>query len=89
MGSSPEDFSVRAGHYLGELNAIHPFRDGNGRTQREVIRALSLLNGYYLRWSRVTAEQMHQASRLSFQSGDYAGMVNLIRTALEPADGKD
>jgi cell filamentation protein len=25
-------FALRAGHYLGEINAVHPFREGNGRT---------------------------------------------------------
>lgn len=25
-------FTIRAGFYLGEINAIHPFREGNGRT---------------------------------------------------------
>ena len=32
---------------LDNLNYIHPFREGNGRTQREVIRALALAKGYY------------------------------------------
>ncbi|UXN02103.1 Fic family protein (plasmid) [Xanthomonas hortorum pv. pelargonii] len=29
-----DDFASRAGHYLGEINALHPFREGNGRAQR-------------------------------------------------------
>ena len=37
-GLRPLDFSLRAAHYLGELNALHPFREGNGRTQRELIK---------------------------------------------------
>src|SRR5487761_1517779 len=32
-GSSREQFAVRAAHFLASLNAIHPFREGNGRTQ--------------------------------------------------------
>lgn len=28
------------------LNYMHPFREGNGRTQREVIRVLALSKGY-------------------------------------------
>ena len=31
---------------LDNLNYFHPFREGNGRTQREVIRSLALLKGY-------------------------------------------
>jgi cell filamentation protein len=36
-GLGPERFSQRAAYYMGELNAIHPFRDGNRRTQREFV----------------------------------------------------
>ena len=31
---------------LDNLNYFHPFQEGNGRTQREVIRSLALLKGY-------------------------------------------
>ncbi|WP_446453802.1 Fic/DOC family protein [Tuanshanicoccus yangjingiae] len=31
---------------LDNLNYFHPFREGNGRTQREVIRSLALSKGY-------------------------------------------
>ena len=31
---------------LDNLNYFHPFREGNGRTQREVIRSLALMKGY-------------------------------------------
>ena len=32
---------ARTAFYLGELNALHPFREGNGRTQREFIQLLA------------------------------------------------
>ncbi len=37
-------FCKRAAFYIGELNAIHPFCDGNRRTQCEFIRQLALRN---------------------------------------------
>jgi cell filamentation protein len=37
-----DTFAGRAAYFLGELNAAHPFREGNGRTQREFIRELGL-----------------------------------------------
>jgi cell filamentation protein len=40
-GLSPDAFADRSAHYLGELSSIHPFREGNGRTQREFIRQLA------------------------------------------------
>jgi cell filamentation protein len=33
-------FASRSAYYLGEINAIHPFSEGNGRMQREFIREL-------------------------------------------------
>lgn len=76
-------FADRAAHCMGELNAIHPFRDGNGRTQREFIRQLAVRNGHALAWSRVTREQMYEASHRSFQSADNAGLAQVIRAAIE------
>jgi len=36
-GLEREHFVDRLAHYLAELNAIHPFREGNGRTQRAFV----------------------------------------------------
>ncbi len=47
-GLTPAAFSDRAAHYLGELNALHPFREGNGRAQREFLSHLADANGYYI-----------------------------------------
>lgn len=42
QGLDRDDFALRAGHYLGEINAVHPFREGNGRAQREFVRELGV-----------------------------------------------
>ena len=72
----------RLAHYLGELNAIHPFREGNGRTQRLFIEVLCQRLGYTLCFERITNDEMIRASQLSFQ-GDEAAMIALIERALE------
>ena len=41
-GLSKEDLTQRLAYYLSELNVLHPFREGNGRTIREFIRELAL-----------------------------------------------
>lgn len=71
-------FASRAAHYMGELNAIHPFRDGNGRSQREFIRELAGRNGYALDWGCVSREQMSAAAKLSFQQGDNSGLETVL-----------
>lgn len=43
-----EELSIRLAYYMSELNVLHPFREGNGRTIREFIRQLAFINGYIL-----------------------------------------
>jgi cell filamentation protein len=76
---------------MGELNAVHPFRDGNGRTQREFIRQPALRSRYTLDWSRVAREQVYEASQRSFQQGDNSGLEQLVRSALslDPESDRD
>jgi cell filamentation protein len=78
------DFCARAAYFMGELNAIHPFRDGNGRTQREFTRQLALKNGYSLNWSRITRAAMTEASIKSFQEADSSGLAAILQTAIDP-----
>lgn len=73
-----EIFSDRAAYFIGELNAAHPFREGNGRTQREFIRQLGMTAGHYIDWRATTAEEMIEASRLSHVSGDSSQFAELI-----------
>ncbi len=37
---SATEFSKKAARFLSELNAIHPFREGNGRTQMSLLTIL-------------------------------------------------
>lgn len=61
-GLKIEEFSNRSAHYLAEVNVLHPFREGNGRTQREFIRCLALSNGYSLDWKLQRKEDVFNAS---------------------------
>jgi cell filamentation protein len=79
----PQTFARRAGFYMGEINAIHPFRDGNGRAQREFIRELAVQGGWVIDWSRVTREQMMAASVESFTAGDSSGMAAIIELSMK------
>lgn len=56
-----EVFSARIAYYMSEMNMIHPFREGNGRTIREFIRQLALRAGYEIDWSLVEPETLLKA----------------------------
>ncbi len=44
--NSKDEIIKQLAKILDNLNYFHPFREGNGRTQREVIRSLALSKGY-------------------------------------------
>ena len=41
---SKEEMAKKLAYYMSELNVLHPFREGNGRTIREFIRQLAYVN---------------------------------------------
>lgn len=64
-GLEIEVFSGKTAYYMAELNMIHPFREGNGRTIREFIRQLALQAGYIIDWSQLDHDTILSASILS------------------------
>jgi cell filamentation protein len=69
-GLNKDEMSKRLSYYMGELNFLHPFREGNGRAQREFIRTLGLKNGYNLDWTRIDKQTMLNASINSVLDSD-------------------
>ena len=78
---SKEELAERLAYYLSELNVLHPYREGNGRTIREFIRELALKNGYNLNLSKVTPQDFLKASIKSI--ADTTDLANLIFICLE------
>ena len=72
-----EKMSERLAYYLSEINALHPFREGNGRTQREFIIVLARRAGYKVDFSKVSQEEMIQASEEAFYC-DYRHMNEIF-----------
>ncbi|MCY8737547.1 Fic family protein [Bacillus haynesii] len=57
-----DQFCERASYYMSEINILHPFREGNGRAQREFFRMLSMKNGFNIEWGLIDKEEMLDAS---------------------------
>lgn len=89
--AAKEDFDafikVFADNY-GDLNALHPFREGNGRTQREFARMVCLECGYDFNLSCTTHKEMLAASILSFDKGDSSMFVEIFSKAVTPHDAE-
>jgi fido (protein-threonine AMPylation protein) len=84
-GLDADEFSRRAGHYLGEINVLHPFREGNGRAQRAFVNQLAHAAGFHIGWEHVTREEMTRASIEAYH-GDAEHMAALIRRNLVDRD---
>lgn len=57
------EMSKKLAYVLSEINAIHPFREGNGRTQRMYIEQICKKNGrFYIDFSFITKQEMIEAS---------------------------
>lgn len=76
-----EKLSQRLAYYIGEINAIHPFREGNGRSQRLFIECLALHNGFQLDFAKISNGEMLEASAETFNL-KYEFMSKLLLRAL-------
>lgn len=76
-----------AGLY-GDLNALHPFREGNGRAQRTFIGLLCADVGVRLDWSTINSEG-NVAVSVASTRGDNTGLHAALRiTAGQPPDAE-
>lgn len=76
-----QQMGEKLGYYQAEINAVHPFREGNGRTQRMFIKQLAKHNGYTLEYAKIPEGQMLDASIKSFNQ-DYHDLQQLLTAAL-------
>ena len=78
------DFAGRAAEHLNELNAIHPFLDGNGRTQRAFLEIIAARAGHDIDIARIGPAAWNEASVQGFYKQDHRSMSVVIATAIVP-----
>lgn len=67
---------------LGDLNALHPFREGNGRAQRALIQLLARDAGYQLLWNEVDPAENIAVSTAAMSDPD--AFVPLLERIVAP-----
>lgn len=67
-------------YVMAELNIIHPFREGNGRSIREFIRLMAKRMGYDINWGNVDKKELFSASIASVY--DYKVLVDVLKGAV-------
>ncbi len=81
--NSKDEIIKQLAKILDNLNYFHPFREGNGRTQREVIRSLALSKGYS---AQIRVEQDDEIYNLYMDGtvyGDLGKLEELLGKILE------
>ena len=69
--------ACRLAHYLSEINAIHPFREGNGRVQRLFVSQLAEQVGYTLDYSALGQDEIYPVMQAAFL-GNEKPLTDLI-----------
>jgi cell filamentation protein len=83
-GLDARTFAASAAHFLAELNAIHPFREGNGRTQLSFLVELAERAGHSIPMRGLKPKAVLKAFVASFK-GNERPLRNIIERATSPS----
>ena len=72
-------FADRAAHYIAEINAIHPFREGNGRCQLTLLDILLSISGFEMDEDRIDPAEFMQAMISSFRGNNGPLARSIVR----------
>lgn len=91
-GLPSDDFAAQAAEYIGDVNRLHPFREGNGRTQFHYLKQLGHQAGHEIDLTRFDRDTWIQAS---IEANDFKteAMAGCIRRGMvsqtQPLDMED
>jgi cell filamentation protein len=67
---SKDQLIVAAAQFYSDLNALHPFRDGNGRTQRILFEHIIFNCGFFVSWEGISQDEWLEANIEGFLGYD-------------------
>lgn len=83
VGQAQDDFVVNVTDFYCSTNMLHPFREGNGRTQRAFLQQLIRNAGYDLRFSEIDPDELMIAT-IQAANGINDSLLNLFREHITP-----
>jgi cell filamentation protein len=83
-GMDRDTFIDRLAHHYDQVNYLHPFREGNGCTQRVLWTQVARQAGYDLDWRGVTGAVNDRASRDAMERQDLSGLRTMFATIVHP-----
>ena len=79
---TPKAFAIGAARIMGDLNFVHPFREGNGRMQYQFLKQLGARAGYRVDLRALNARQWMRAS-IAAHDGRYGRLAAAIYRAID------
>ncbi|EDK72806.1 filamentation induced by cAMP protein Fic [candidate division TM7 genomosp. GTL1] len=81
-GLPREQYVNRLAHYYSEINILHTFREGNGRTERVFFSQLVAEAGYRLAWELMNAGENLRACVAAYE-GDESILARMLDDLIE------
>lgn len=78
-----KDLAIKLAEILDNVNHLHPFREGNGRTQREFVRLLALEKGLTVNLSPPDSKSVYERYMKGTIESDLAVLTDLIFELIE------
>ena len=73
----------RLAYYFGELNVLHPFREGNGRTQKLLFDEIARRARYRIDWAEMDVDTLLEALIAVYRQQQYEVLERLFEMALQ------
>lgn len=78
------EIAEKLAEILDNINFLHPFREGNGRAQREFIRLLAFQKGYHLNLNPPDNKKIYNNYMKGTIDSDVKLLTELIKGELNP-----
>ncbi len=78
-----DDYINALAYYMGEMEALHPFMDGNGRATRFFFHEMSLKAGYEIGWGSADPDHFLEAN-VAALDGDYQALIDVLEEIIIP-----
>ena len=78
-----DDFINDIAYYMGEMEALHPFIDGNGRATRFFFNQIALNAGYRIGWASADPDHFLEAN-VAALDGDYQALIDVLEEIVIP-----
>ena len=85
VGLDQQAFIRQLSRHYDNVNYIHPFREGNGRTQRIFWSQIAYRAGWKNDWTQVTGEENDRASRVASDQRDFTLLERMFTATVTEA----